>query len=330
MPLTQVHNSLLGQPVNHNILINPSFTVFQRLVTTLSGDWGVDHNDTSYGPDRWVVRGKSDVGGDKVQSSTDSSSGINKLVVEHDGAINESYVHQGVEVVNLLGLYGKEMTFSFSYSDVGGSGIPKARIFSWDSSGTQKKLLETVPTSLGNNRWSCTFILSTTDGTIPDPIGKGIQVTIDANEMNTAPNKWSVWETKLEVGSVATPFVARPYSEELALCQRYFYRHWKTQENESIGNASMFSASETYVTYHWPVQMRSSPSVSASAASDFSIAGNGSDFPATNFGAGHPSPFSSQLNFQRLTGLTNGYAYWVRMKGGGASNSKYIQAEAEL
>lgn len=29
---------------------------------------------------------------------------------------------------------------------------------------------------------------------------------------------------KLELGSVATPFVPRPYGEELALCQRYYYR----------------------------------------------------------------------------------------------------------
>lgn len=29
---------------------------------------------------------------------------------------------------------------------------------------------------------------------------------------------------KLEIGSIATPFVPRPYAEELLLCQRYYYR----------------------------------------------------------------------------------------------------------
>ena len=92
----------------------------------------------------------------------------------------------------------------------------------------------------------------------------------------------------------------------------------------------MFSGSETYVTYHWPVRMRANPSVSISSTDDFNVTGNGGDLGATNFTAGHASPFSAQLNFQRSTGLTNGYAYWIRMAGGGANNNKYVQADAEL
>ena len=127
MGITQVPNSLLTQPVNHNILINPSFTVKQR------GDV-IDHNGLSFGPDRWVLRGKDGTGGAMAQSTTDSSSGINKLVVKHDGATSENFAYQFIEAVNLLGLYGKEMTLSFSYSDVGGSGIPSVWVGSRDSS----------------------------------------------------------------------------------------------------------------------------------------------------------------------------------------------------
>ena len=58
--------------------------------------------------------------------------------------------------------------------------------------------------------------------TIPDPSETGMQVLIYANERTMPLDEWSVWETKLEVGSVVTPFIARPYGEELALCQRYF------------------------------------------------------------------------------------------------------------
>ena len=49
---------------NANILINPSFTVNQR------GDV-IDHNTESYGPDRWRVRGISQLGGTNVRISTD-------------------------------------------------------------------------------------------------------------------------------------------------------------------------------------------------------------------------------------------------------------------
>ena len=92
----------------------------------------------------------------------------------------------------------------------------------------------------------------------------------------------------------------------------------------------MFSGSETYVTYRWPVRMRANPTVSVSSAADFNVTGNGSDLGATNFTVGHASPFSAQLNFQRSTGLINGYAYWIRMTGGVTDINKYVQADAEL
>ena len=252
-------------PVNNNILINPSFTVFQRAGTTLSGAWGLDHLgiSTTYGPDRWRLRGLDRVGGQLAESSVsvDPTTGTNKLVVKHDGATNNSYTYQFIEAVNLLGLYGKEMTFSFSYSDVGGSGIPIARISSWDSSDTQKTLFEAVPTSLGNNRWSCTATLTTADGTIPDPNQAGMQVLIFADQMNAAPDEWSAWETKLEAGSVDTPCVARQFTEELALCQRYYFE-WNTNESDfkriALGQYTTIDTVQGSLSL--PVVMRSRPS----------------------------------------------------------------------
>ena len=213
MALTKVSNTMLVQPVNHNILINPSFTVKQR------GDV-IDHASETYGPDRWKVRGLDSVGGTMSQSTTvvDPTTGINKLLVKHSNAAYAANTHQYIEAVNIQGMYGKEMTFSFSYSDTGGSGIPKVEVRSFDSTATVKILYEAIPTSLGNNRWTCTFTLSTNDGTIPDASERGLRVLIYPNEANAAPAEWSVWETKLEVGSVATPFIARSYGEELLLC----------------------------------------------------------------------------------------------------------------
>ena len=253
MALTKVSNSMLVQPVNNNILINPSFTVKQR------GDV-IDHNGTSYGPDRWRVRGLADVGGTMSQSTTDSTTGINKLVVKHRNATSYANITQYIETLNLLGLYGKEMTFSFSYSDTGGSGIPNAQAGTFDSSGTYKPLFNAVPKSLGNNRWSCTFTLSTDDGTFRDLNETGMQVAIYPNEKNTAPSEWFVWETKLEVGSVATPFIARSYGEELALCHRYYYDTNDTSTayaHPITTNATTFRS----LTIYLPQIMRVAPSL---------------------------------------------------------------------
>ena len=262
MALTKVSNSMLVQPVNHNILINPSFTVKQR------GDV-VDHGNISYGPDRWKVRGKDTVGGTELKSSTevDSATGINKLVVKHprdatDPIKGSAYTFQRVEAVNLQGMYGKEMTFSFGHSDVGGSGIPKVEIRSFDSSAASKDLYYATPTSLGDNRWACTVTLSTTDGTIPDPSEHGMQVTIFPNEGNNAPDEWSVWETKLEVGSVATPFIARQYGEELALCQRYYYEGYLAEWSPVAPWSNLYVCRVSF-----PVPLRGPPTYTAISSS---------------------------------------------------------------
>ena len=59
---------------------------------------------------------------------------------------------------------------------------------------------------------------------------------------------------KLEQGSIATPFVPRPYAEELALCKRYYQLH----------NQVMFAKS-TSDTYFWgsnlSVEMRVDPTL---------------------------------------------------------------------
>ena len=328
MALTKVSNTMLVQPVNHNILINPAFTVKQR------GDV-IDHTNTSFGPDRWVVRGFIDTGGTVSQSTTviDPTTGINKLVVKHRNATSASYTYQNIETVNLLGLYGKEMTLSFSYSDTGGSGIPKARFASYNSSNTLEVIEEVTPTSLGNGRWTCTSILSTGDGTIPDPSGSGLQVVIYPNEGNTAPAEWSVWETKLEVGPVATPFIARSYGEELALCQRYFLMltsKGTVNTNGTLIGMCLKYSSDTITFGSFPVEMRVVPSLAQAGATDsidIRMTSKSLKIESLNL-----DPDTTPLSFRlgsgdyNISSAPDGSAGWTRLLG----SNTFISFDAEL
>ena len=303
MALTKVSNLMLVQPVNHNILINPSFTVNQRAPIKIVDDKGW------YGPDRWRFRNSEDVGGaNRNTIVADHTTGVNKLVVKHSKPRSWANTHQRIETVNLLGLYGKEMTFSFSYSDTGGSGIPTARITSYDSSGAGKILFDATPTSLGNNRWTCTFTLSTKDGTIPEPSELGMIVYIYPNEHNTAPAEWSLWETKLEASPVATPFIARPYGEELLLCQRYFQQLAMGPDHSgpglACGTGLWYKTSQVLGTLFYTTAMRAPPVVNCS--SDFtiqaSVAGDvrpsNTSSPLDNIGLN-----SARWNIDRFTGV---------------------------
>lgn len=70
-------------------------------------------------------------------------------------------------------------------------------------------------------------------------------------------NETLYW-VKLEEGKIATPYVPRLYAEELALCQRYYWRKYLSymSEGDGILFADVKSAS---ILYQFPVEMRVTP-----------------------------------------------------------------------
>jgi hypothetical protein len=98
--------------------------------------------------------------------------------------------------------------------------------------------------------------------------GNATAATGQTQLASTLNATWQITGVQLEVGSVATPFERRPYGTELALAQRYFYRH-----DDYFGNAYSVSAS-TLIGYPLKVTMRAQPTLDSGAS--FTVdAGNG-------------------------------------------------------
>ena len=74
---------------------------------------------------------------------------------------------------------------------------------------------------------------------------------------------------QFEVGTSATPFEFRSYGQELALCQRYFY---KSNPNTIQGNGGfgggMYTTTNASMSGYWPVTMRATPTVSRGSSND--------------------------------------------------------------
>jgi hypothetical protein len=76
-------------------------------------------------------------------------------------------------------------------------------------------------------------------------------------------NYWQITGVQLEVGPVATPFEFKSFGQELAECQRYYYK----SPTAIIYVPSLRNTAVNRLNYMWPVTMRGQPSVSATGGS---------------------------------------------------------------
>ena len=79
---------------------------------------------------------------------------------------------------------------------------------------------------------------------------------------------WYLTGVQFEPGPVATPFEHRSYGEELALCQRYFYRA-ADGASKALGLGVNYTASEMHCAITFPVTMRESPTLSAASGTNY-------------------------------------------------------------
>jgi hypothetical protein len=132
---------------------------------------------------------------------------------------------------------------------------------------------------------------------------------------------------QLELGSTATPFERRMYGQELALCQRYYYKNL----NSSGGSRNMFILQAYNTTsgfgkmFDFPVQMRATPSINTSGTFTGSTANSGSAGAGTFSDVRATTNFVEVNGFTGLSGLTAGNASVVI-----ASNNAFVELSAEL
>lgn len=238
---------------NQNLLINGNFSINQR---------GTEFIDVKgYSSDRWYFACFNEI------HSTNGAKGKisfanNQCVITNFNDL-QNYIIQVIETKTTQQLCGKYVTLS-AYIKVEnatkGSAfiqlVGNGQIDNLWGNEDQRILAEETYDRLNIEEYT----LCTITTIIPEDI-KSIRVSIGSHFEygegmlnNTA--KLYIKNVKLELGSVATPFVPRLYAEELALCKRYY----EASNNDIYINAIKQHMSY-FAEYKFDVEKRVSPTI---------------------------------------------------------------------
>jgi hypothetical protein len=362
MTINRLNQDVTYLPAFRNLIINGAMQVAQRGTSTTS----ITGNGY-FTADRWLT-GFSSIGTwtQSVENDAPTGSGfrnsLKMLCTTADAApaagdgghIITRIEGQNVQAIRKGTSDAQQLTLSFWVkSNVTGTYIAEFRdidntrsvsaAYTIASSATWEKKTIVFPADTtgtfdndNNNSLELRFFLGAgtnfTSGTLQTTWAASVNANRAVGQENLAAatnNYWQVTGVQLEVGAVATPFEFKPIEQELAECQRYF---WRVDADTAISFTSFGSGHinggnlEAHISL--PVVMRSRPTTFTSSAAD-TFYTNASTAPGTA---------SSIVAIQRATNqgfqfvatkasLTNGQGGALLQD---SSDAAFITASAEL
>ena len=153
--------------------------------------------------------------------------------------------------------------------------------------------------------------------------------TGQVNILDAVNNYWQITNVQYEVGEVSTSFEHRSAGDELARCQRYYYRMQNGSSGSYwVGHTSSYGGNNNIMMIHLPVCMRDNPTLgTSSTASHFQLWGNAtvenmSSLPTLRSSVGiNPSVVAIDINHN----ITTGHTRILRF-----GNQAYLEFIAEL
>ncbi len=343
-----------------NLIINGAMTVHQRSGTITADSSG------KHSLDRWQLFANGDGGFDVTQSTEAPVNFKNSLKVDvtsADTSIDAAaykllyYSFEGYDMSHLEWgtANAKTVTISFwvrstttgdhSVGIRGGDPSYNSYMTTYNISSANTWEYKTV-TIPGDTTASFTYNSNNTRwGTLAFSFATGSTLTVTANEtfetgnlvtatgavnlFSSASNDWYITGVQLEVGE-ATPFEHRSFGDELARCQRYYYRHADGGDlsTASVGTGTMYSASALMCTVSFPVRMRATPTLDhLNATNAYRFWRNsGSDY-FNNFDYLFDAhPFGAAIQADSNVSGTAGHGGRIILGG----SSAYIAFDAEL
>jgi hypothetical protein len=237
--------------VNKNRLVNGSFAIDQRNV-------GASQTFTAaaavaYTVDRWY----GSCTGANITGQRVAGTSPNQYAYRFTGAASNTgtLFGQRIESFNTYDLISTTVTGSVTLKSSSITSVTWTAYYA-NSSDTFSSKTSIATGTLTINSTATRYSFSFDAGA---NAGNGIAIEFTTGAL-TATNTIHYENAQLEVGTSATPFERRLYNQELANCQRYYYRNKATGNNYplSLGGQS-YATTGCAVHIPFPVIMRTAP-----------------------------------------------------------------------
>ena len=355
----------LSNRQNRNLIINGAMLVAQRGTSSTSGNYAtVDRFKLNVsGTDEAPTQAQVDVGSSDLPftkgltkaykitngNQTSGAGSSDRIVIQHrleaQDIRNSGWNYTSTSSYVTLSFYVKSSVAQNFFGKVKTSdGTAQSYPFETGSlsADTWTKITKTIPGNSNlqidnNNEEGLSIEFTIFRGT--DETGS---VTLNQwaafSSSTHTPDNTSTWYTtndatfeitgvQLEVGSVATDFEHRSFGQELALCQRYYYKHCEGTDKD-ICSGGYYRNDLSLGSVFFPVSMRTAPSLDHTTGTDYyGIYANNSFDKFNNF-----QIVSSHVNSAALDSLTgtSGTLGQAGRIATAANSAAYIAFNAEL
>ena len=334
-----------------NYLLNGGFSVVQRGAGPFTSATNPANNDDTYLLDQWILLsdGNDVVDVSRIttaaQKATASFGALRSDIETEDLKFGYLQILSNNKSGTLWN--GGSGVVSLSFTTISSVSLTiKAAVLSW--TGTADTVTSDIISAWGADGVTPTYIANVTSENVSAAITSttsltrhtienisldtaatnNIMVFIWCDDMTQAvADTWDISGIKLEPGRVSTPYIERPYEEELNDAQFYFWRQTRTASSEVL--AVGFNASTTVAAHavFFPRVMRTTPTLSVSDVGNFVVNDTGATPDTTNIATSVVSPRSATIAATVAAGLTDGQGSYLTFD---ATSGAFMQFTAEL
>jgi hypothetical protein len=324
--------------------VNGSFNVAQRGTSFTSTN--SLNNDDTYNLDRWFVLSDGNDIVDITQTTTVPTGAKYSIGLDVETVNKKFGIAQIIENVNCYDAIGGNVTLSFQAKVSATTKLDnvKCAVIAW--SGTEDTVTSDIISAWEAEGTNPTLIANATYENTPANLNvttswATYSVTANVDTASTANIIVFIWSdvtdttlgdflyitnAQLEIGETATPFERQMYGQQLALCQRYYYKRILGL----FGVGWCVNTTTTSISITFPTSMRTAPTAleTTGTANNYQVvylasAAACSAVPA--FG-GETSTESTRVDASVASGLTAGQGAGLRS----GTSGVYLAWSAEL